>query len=370
MVAEMRVLALNLQYPNDIMKEGLGKSLLFDKNYWIVRHLLFWSFIYLDELFNQLGITEMGELDKATLVTFALDLFLVYVNIYILIPRFLTKGQYVLYALLTFIQLALVVYINDSFYNYFYELTAEELDEIDTIADLFHQGIVQLGVLFPAIAIKLVKNNWSTSEQLKELNQLQYEAELDKLKKQVNPHFLFNSLNAIYIQAKQKSDKVPESIMSLSNLMRYQTYDALQKQAALTKELAFLTNYLEMEKMRRDNFEYRMVYDENDVKNIKIEPLLLLPLVENACKYSVELKPQNLSYVNLAFKIANNKLRIDLFNNIGNVPQHKEDKYSGLGQSNVRKRLNLLYPDAHRFQVVREKTEYHLMVSLDLKNQK
>jgi len=269
-----------------------------------------------------------------------------------------------MYGILTFLKVIIVLWLINFIDDLYYPLSPEEMQEIDMIASYIHQGIMQLGVLFPAVAIKMVKNNWSNTEKLSTLNQLQYEAQLDKLKKQVNPHFLFNSLNAIYIQAKQKDETVPESIMALSYLMRYQTYDALQKQTALSKELDFIKNYLEMEKMRRDNFEYSLVYDSSDVKNVLIEPLLLLPLVENACKYSTSLKSKDLTYVNLALKIDKEDLRIDIFNNIGNVPQKEDDKYSGLGQSNIKKRLELLYPDRHSFKVVSSKNEYHVMVQL------
>jgi hypothetical protein len=346
------------------MTKSLSQNLLFEKKYWVVRHLLFWSFIYLDEVLNLFGITDTGDVNSLLLINILIDFALVYINIYVLIPKFLNKGKYFIYGLLTFIKLCLVVWLIDYMDTLYYPMTPEEMAEIDYVGTYIHGGITQLGVLFPAVAITMVKNNWSNTEKLNALNQFQYEAQLDKLKKQINPHFLFNSLNAIYIQAKQKDESVPESIMALSDLMRYQTYDALQNETALSKEIDFIKTYLEMEKMRRDRFEYSIVHDSDHIKNVLIEPLLLLPLVENACKYNTSLNSKDLTYVNIAFKIEGKELRIDVFNNIGHIPQEKNDKYSGLGQSNIKKRLELLYPSKHEFKIVGSKNEYHVMLKL------
>ncbi len=342
--------------------QGFSKSFLFDKKYFLLRHLLFWSFIYLDEITGLLGLSSHFHFDWVLACSFLLDLFLVYFNIYYLIPRFLLKGKVLVYAVATLAQLLFVVYINDIVSEYFFPLTEEEWEEVDVLFSYLHHFLLQLGVLFPAIAIKLIKHNWSNVETLKELNRMQYDSELDKLKKQVNPHFLFNSLNAIYIQAKQKSDKVPASIMALSELMRYQTYDSQQKKVQLVKELEFLMNYLEMEKMRRENFDYNIDFNTS-IQNVKIEPLLILPLVENACKYSQQIDSNaNPSQVNLKLRFTEGNLSVSIENNIGNAVQAAQDKYSGNGQSNVLKRLKLLYPKKHTFKVQSAETDSYKVI--------
>lgn len=348
--------------------ESLIKKVVFDKNYWIIRHLGFWLFIYFDQVFNLTGIVDWFNSDITTLMALVLDMFLVYINIYFFLPRLLYRNKIGTYLFWTIISLAIVLFINIKVDDYYFPYTPEELaqyQKFDIVFLYFDQLLGLLVVLFPAIGIKVLKNNWEKTKRIEELNQFQTEAELDKLKKQVNPHFLFNSLNAIYVQAKQKSDKVPESIMNLSNLMRYQTYDIQESRIPLQKELDFIKNYLTMEKMRRDNFEFSIDYSE-EVKRYKIEPLLLLPLVENACKYSNVIGGTTTAYVNVKFTASGESLSFNIINSIGNVTHKKEDQYSGLGQSNVKKRLGLLYPNGYSFGVTNDESEYKVMLELPI----
>lgn len=340
------------------------KTFLFDKKYWILRHLLFWTIIYIDEVFNVIGLIDYGPVDKMLLIPIVLDFFLVYFNIYYLIPKFLYKDRLLIYTLTTILQIALVIFINYYVYDHFIDpLSPEDLAEIDYVATYIQGTITQLGILFPAVAITLFKSNWNSSNELNALNKLRYESELDYLKKQVNPHFLFNSLNAIYVQAKQKSDTLPESIMALSNLMRYQTYDGMQEKVPLTKEVDFIKNYLEMEKMRRENLEIKINVDDR-IKGKAIEPLLLLPLVENACKYSVQILTAHKSFIHLSINLLNNEVIVVIENNLGDVSEEKDDKYSGLGQSNVKKRLDLLYPNDHSFTTEISEDSYKVILKI------
>ncbi len=352
---------------NKLENKSIVKSFLFDSKFWVLRHLLFWAIIYLDEIFNILGIVDYGPVDIYFFVSLILDFFLVYFNIYFLIPKYLKKSKIFYYSVLTFFQIIIVLFFNLSFFETFIDpISPEEASDVDYISAYIEMGITQLGILFPAVAITLFKTNWSNASRLNELNKLRYESELDYLKKQVNPHFLFNTLNAIYVQAKQKLDTVPEAIMSLSNLMRYQTYDGMQSTVALSKEIEFIKNYLAMEKMRREDLDVKIEMT-NDLKNKNIQPLLLLPLIENACKYSLQIKSKEQSFVHLRLYKNEVETIIEIKNSMGDVEKKEDDKYSGLGQSNVKKRLNLLYPNEHEFIV--NSTEKIYSLTLKLKSQ-
>lgn len=290
---------------------------------------------------------------------------MVYSNIYLLIPKFLKRNKFSLYIFCTAIQVLITVHIIFLTYDFFHPEEIE-IDAPFDVTSYIIQGIQEFGILFPAVAIKLFKSSWMDNKRIQELDQLEYKAELNKLKKQVNPHFLFNSLNAIYVQAKKGSQNVSDSIMALSELMRYQTYDALEEKVLISKEIEFLINYLEMEKMRRTGFDYNLDYDTS-INNIRIEPLLILPLVENACKYSTHLEDEEKCWVNVSFDFDEDILRLRVQNNLGTASYSSKDAYSGQGQANVKRRLALLYPSDHTFRAHQNEKTYTVDISIKVK---
>ncbi len=343
-----------------------SNTFLFDKKYWLLRHALFWAFFYLDEILNLVGLIEYEETHFShLLVIILIDIVLVYSNIYLLVPKFLKKNKFGLYIFLTAIQVFLTVQIIFWTYDAFHPEEID-LDAPFDVTSYIIQSIQELGILFPAVAIKLFKSSWEDNQRIQELDQLEYKTELNKLKKQVNPHFLFNSLNAIYVQAKKGSQNVSDSIMALSELMRYQTYDALEEKVLLSKEVEFLINYLEMEKMRRTGFEYNLDYDTS-ISNIRIEPLLILPLVENACKYSTHLEDEEKCWVNVSFDFDLDTLRLRVQNNLGSATFSSKEAYSGQGQANVKRRLELLYPERHSFRAHQNEGAYYVDISIKVK---
>jgi LytS/YehU family sensor histidine kinase len=233
-------------------------------------------------------------------------------------------------------------------------------DEDFSIAwSMYYTALFTLGVLAPAIAIKISKFFYEENTKNNELEKFGLKAELNYLKKQINPHFLFNSLNNIYIMAKEKSNQTPDTILLLSDLMRYQTYEAAKEKVLLSKEIEFLTNYLKLEQLRRDNLIIKFNVDGN-VKSLLIEPLLFLPFVENACKYSAKTDGSS-EEIHMNWSIQNNMLNFNIDNEKGaSLIGRKE--HSGFGLSNVRKRLELLYPERYKLNI----KENDVLFSVDL----
>jgi two-component system LytT family sensor kinase len=198
-------------------------------------------------------------------------------------------------------------------------------------------------------------------------NKLIYEshrttAELNYLRKQTNPHFLFNSLNSIYSLAHKKSDLVPDAIVTLSEMMRYMLYETDNKAVLLEKEIKYIKNYIDLQKLRLNNIENIAINIHGDTKNKFIEPMLLISFIENAFKYGTDYK--GAAYVKIKITIEKNMLRFWAENRIEN--NKKDPENSGIGLTNIKNRLNLLYPNAHQLILTATDTKYTVNLTLKL----
>ncbi|MBF4518501.1 sensor histidine kinase [Flavobacterium sp. ANB] len=186
--------------------------------------------------------------------------------------------------------------------------------------------------------------------------------ELIYLRKQTNPHFLFNSLNSIYSLAHKKSDLVPDAIVTLSELMRYMLYETDNKTVALEKEINYIQNYIELQKLRLNNIEDIVINVHGNTKNKFIEPLLLISFVENAFKYGTDYK--GAAHVKIKIFILDDNLDFWIENTIENYVKDPEN--SGIGLVNIQNRLDLLYPNAHVLNITQDNQYYRVHLNLNL----
>ena len=211
-----------------------------------------------------------------------------------------------------------------------------------------------LVILFLALLIK-IRDRWVRAEDEK------LHAELAYLKSQINPHFLFNTLNSIYWMALGKSDQTAGAIVSLSSMMRYVLDETGREKVALTKEIAYITNYIQLQQTR---FEGSLQVDlsVNGKPEAKtIAPLLLIPFVENAFKYGVN--PEEPSTIGIRIDIGENDFRLKVTNNkVAVVPLDATP--SGLGIHNTRRRLELLYPGRHTLEIQDEPKTFTVLLYL------
>ena len=186
--------------------------------------------------------------------------------------------------------------------------------------------------------------------------------ELNYLRKQTNPHFLFNSLNSIYSLAHKKSDLVPDAIVTLSEMMRYMLYETDNKTVLLEKEIDYIKNFIDLQKLRLNNIENISINVHGDTKNKFIEPMLLISFIENAFKYGTDYK--GTAYVKIVITIVGNTLTFWIENKIAN---HKKDpENSGIGLANIKNRLNLLYPNTHQLELTSTDSKYTVNLVLQL----
>jgi len=219
-----------------------------------------------------------------------------------------------------------------------------------------------LSIIFIAFAYRLMMAWWLQEKIRKDLENQKLQAELSFLKMQVNPHFLFNALNNIYsLAVLEKSRKTGDSIMKLSELMRYVLYEKEDEQhrVSLDKEIRHINSYIDLEKLRHAGDIYIDFSIEGEVNGKRVAPLLLFPLIENACKHGILTDPEK--PVNIQLKIMDHQLHFAIENYVNT---YFKDKVGGIGLQNVKKRLELLYNKNCSFEV--SKTDDRFIVNLQL----
>lgn len=189
------------------------------------------------------------------------------------------------------------------------------------------------------------------------------EAELRALKNQIQPHFLFNTINNLYALARMKSPKTAPVALKLANLLRYVLYESAKTEMPLEKEIQNLRDYVELEKIRFDDDRLSVRMEvELDNPNRSITPLLLLPLVENAFKHGVS-EQREQAWVNIAISLKNNILEAKIKNST--TADHAANP-QGIGLQNVRRQLELLYPNRHQFSIAKTSDTFSAELHIDL----
>lgn len=311
---------------------------------------------------------------------FAINLFLIplfYFNAYFLVPRFFFNKKPLLYFGCTFLALVLFLLIPEpgrmmphSIATSSPFLTAEQLEFIRNrprpsfiigfrmMPRIFSFCLMWLlGILLQAI------DRWRLAERRsKEIELEKTHAELSYLKLQINPHFLFNTLNNIYSLASAQSPQTPAAVMKLSEIMRYVTEDALADLVPLEKEIRYITNYIELQKMRsNDKLELNFTTSGN-FSSSYIASLLLISFVENAFKFGTSNHEKSL--IDIHIHESNNVLFMHVRNSIFERPDNSSASHIGI--SNARRRLALLYPGKYSLDVGKKDNIFNVDLKIEL----
>lgn len=344
-------------------------SFLLDRKYHTLRHLSLQFIILMIAIGNFFDAPDKLNLTADRLYSglgyFAFLNMLVYFNVYVLFPCFLAKRKIVLYILATtgFTLFALVIML--ILQTLFYDVAAINQEETSGMA-IFLSITGNLLTIFLFLggisAILLFKQSTLSNQRIHNLRKATSESELMFLKSQINPHFLFNMLNNANILIEEDPEMASYILLRLDELLRYQLNDSLQDKVNLKAEIQFLTNYLELEKTRRDNFTYQ-IKQEGDMTHVDIAPLLFIPFVENAVKYNVTGDKD--AYVHLSFRLQEDRFSFSCENPIGIHTVTRKEK-GGLGLANIRRRLDLLFSDHYSLEQTQTDRIYtvHLQIKL------
>lgn len=292
----------------------------------------------------------------------------VYINLYVLIPRYLKANNYIFYtfwllillaAASSIIQISIVFLLQTkSFREQFFSLFSSHY-----FTAAFYVGITSL--------FKFVKD-WIQLQQinlkLSQIEREKLEAELNTLKSQLNPHFLFNCLNNIYSLALSNSPKTPDIVLKLSEMMRYVLYESRENYIPVKKELDFLGNFIELQKIRLNNKIDISYTIEGKIPDLKVIPLIFEPFIDNAFKHGIH-HPADQPFIHIEVKFIDSLMKFSVRNNFRHLNSNKHDgKSSGIGLKNIEKRLNYLYqPEEYNYEVTKSESLFEVRMEVQLK---
>ena len=321
----------------------------------IALHLVIWSAVlglpYLftspDSHYGQIGLLVCNFFTLANI----LHIGLFYFNAFFLYSKFLTRSRWWLYVL------SIAVLIAGFYYG---KLLIINIWFADLAADENVFGFT----FFPIILFLVISTIYRLVLDKIRSEKTQLATELKFLRSQVSPHFLFNVLNNLVSMARHKSDLLEPSLIKLSGLMRYMLYEANGHKVSTAQEINYIRNYIELQKMRfGDDVEIRTTIQEKDPAHV-IEPMLLIPLVENAFKHGVAIGMNQ--FISVDLTLDNYILSLSVKNSFAKNGSSK-DSSTGIGLNNLKSRLNLLYPQRHRLTIEEHSDVFNANLTIKLR---
>lgn len=313
------------------------------------QHLLFWftvyaSFVLIDQ--NQFDWTLSLVKEFVNVFFYA---FVVYINLWILIPKYLNPKRFFWYSLLVLLISVLVTPIKT--YVLFKIFSPFPSLQEDMMSNQYLIFLTTLLVILASTIFKIVFDWLQHQREKKELQTQTMRSELRFLKSQINPHFLFNTLNNLYALTLKKSDKAPEIVLKLSEIMRYMLYECNERRVPLTKEINYIKNYLALEELRQGKkveIRFNLIGNPDD---ITIAPLMFTPFLENSFKHGLNHSISE-GYVDINMEITEDQVHFIVENSKPEtIPQSDSRPSGGIGLANVKRRLNLIYPDQYQLEI-------------------
>ena len=345
------------------MTKQFDWTVLFSKRYKVYTQLLFWIIVFfLYVILKEYPQHFTGAALICIVLQETLELAIPCYSQNLLVLPFFKQGKWLLGIGLYVIQLILLIYglpliLNAAGWIFL------KLLHIDNRVDWTQEHIA-----FSVIAFTVVASFFKIALDKLILDKEQKEMELRHLKAQLNPHFLFNTLNNLYGLSVAQSPKLPELMLKLSDLLRYALYDTNQNYVSLQKELTHITNYVELEKIRLDNKTQIELNIQGDLADQYIAPLMLIIFIENGFKHYSAAQDQQ-AFVQIFFRMQGDTLYLKVANSLDAAlygaekpARHK----GGIGLSNIRQRLHLIYPQKHALTVTHEREYYEVDLKIDL----
>jgi len=323
--------------------------------------------IYLDSIIHishdEIHISDMLLVDFIILLYHTI-LFL-FVSYY-LIPKFFYSKKYLSFFLILFASICLFAFLEEGIIERIIAPNSRGMDPVSWKSIYYFIG----ETIVPLLAFMTIKFSFDNLENEKRIEQIeknQLTNELKFLKSQIQPHILFNSLNNLYDFTLSKSDRAPELVLGLSNVLRYVLYETVEEKVILTKELDFLKDYIALQKMQlegRGEINFQLNEIEN-AEQFKISPFLLIPYIENSFKHSLQTKETEIE-INIKIEVNEQQLILNVENNFEKIENSNNLLTKGIGLENVKKRLVLLYPDRHELNIEDKENWYKVYLKIDL----
>lgn len=287
------------------------------------------------------------------LTTLPTRIIAVYFVLYYLIPRFVRAHKYVEFVVFSFITIVLTgVLQRIVFHSIWYPIFMihDGASPMWRIWSIMDESFSVVTAMFFPLSYKLTEYWQKERRQTEALAKQKVEAELAALKNQINPHFLFNTLNNLYGLSLKKSEKVPFIILKLSDMLSYLLYDSVAERVYLKKEIGLIDNYLELQRIRFGKDLDIRYSKQGDPGRLQVAPIIFLPFVENAFKHGVSQQTQD-GWLDISFRVEGKRLLFHVENIIAPADSSGKKLKTGIGLRNTTERLALLYPDRHLLKI-------------------
>ncbi|MBK8278990.1 MAG: sensor histidine kinase [Saprospiraceae bacterium] len=289
---------------------------------------------------------------------------LIYINLNYLIPKYLNTNKLTIYFAGLLI-LALVATPLGTLVQYLLLVQYPQLQSHIQV----QQGplfLISMVFLIFSTSGKIIVDWFKQQQTMRDLETQNMQSELKFLKAQINPHFLFNTLNSLYALTIKKSDQAPEIVIKLSEMMRYMLYECNERRVSLEKEVNYIQNYLDLEALRQSNLVDIDFKVNGKVDHLKIAPLVFIPFLENSFKHGVNHQLSD-AYVYVTLNVSANKIDFIIENSKSSgLPVILPKPQGGIGLINVRRRLELIYPGEHSIDIDDQHQAYTVHLSLNL----
>lgn len=359
---------LAVSQPN---RHWLIKYKLYHLPFWLVYHYTWWV-IGIGNPVKAASTIFLTPFALKFLFYFIFQALAVYFNLYYLMPRYLEKGRfvpYIAYLLITLLCASLLII--PGYYASAY-LSGQ------TIAQAYGKGACFFGFFgnsaLPstiasstlAMSIKLTKNWIETKRRQQLLEKENLESELKFLRHQFNPHFLFNTINSIFFLIHKNPNMASASLAKFSELLRYQLYECNDVQIPLNREIAYLENFIELEKLRQNNnMEVTVQLQQQQSHSLSIAPFILMTFVENAFKH-VSTDTHTSNWIKIHLKVDDTQLDFCISNSTSGYKPNDVVHYGGIGLKNVQRRLDLMYPGKYELNIQSHENSFAVQFRLQL----
>lgn len=309
---------------------------------------------------------------KRALFLIGMQLPIVYFNMEILIPKFYVKKEYFAFVAFNLIALILFAYLSENFVqpvNNFQPFSRTPPPDFDGrgrrpffLAKYFFSIIPSLILILISSLLKLSQIANKREVEAALLKGENLNSELKFLKYQINPHFLFNTLNNVYTLSLIKSDKAPDTIMKLSEMLRYVLYECGEQDLVpISKEINYMNNYISLQKMK-DSEINNIVFETDVTKDIMIAPMLFIPFVENSFKHS-NIENSDQGWARFSLKYEEGRVTFIAENSLSDQLE-KKDEAGGIGIENVKRRLQLIYPGQHEIEIIKKDKAFKVKIDI------
>jgi two-component system, LytTR family, sensor kinase len=302
---------------------------------------------------NENGVWYFQIIMNLTWITFF------YFNAYVLVPKFILRKKYWQYILAQILSLAWLLAEATLLFKLFFSP-----EHFNAGGLLFINFFIYLFFFALSLAYQLINEKVRSDKLISERENENLKTELSLLRSQVSPHFMFNVLNNMVALARKHSDQLEPSLIKLSSLMRYMLYEADEDKVPLEKEIEYLQSYIDLQQQRfGQKVKVNVTVDAPD-STLEIEPMLLIPFVENAFKHGTGLIED--AQIDIDLRAKNNVLQFMVRNKYNSESEEIKDKTSGIGLTNVKRRLNLLYNKSYNLMITQQDNWFVISLQLNL----